>query len=505
MIFHLMIVDDETTIRKGLTQVVNWEAIDCIIQDTASDGLEAIEKLKENPADIIITDIRMPESDGLDLAKYVMEHYPEIKVIILTGYADFEYAKTAIKYNVSDFLLKPISIEQVVASVQSAQKKIIASRQKNTAKKSDVAFMIDQLLQELTDASYSDTLAARLKEYNISLESYYVAAFQFIPYAGNISALKEIIIKLKSNSYCYRYNNLIIAIYFYPACTGRCPAVPRELLQNCRDITAMADSFYEQKLTIGISSHHTSPGEYSVAVFESIRALTLNFYSQDNIAFYQEQGTAEDYTLSAGETLSVYELENAIISLDFDAAEQILNSIFIKLQSNFAKSSDVKNLCIHIYYTGTHILLEKGLEMPDNNLLHSIENSSNIFELESIVKSLLQILRETLLASEISYSKTVKDSIAYITENLKEPITLEQLAGHVHVNPSYLSRTFKKETGHTITDFINLKRIERAKELLSDRSILTYEIAEQVGFNDPAYFSAIFKKYVGMTPKEFRG
>ena len=166
MIFHLMIVDDETTIRKGLTQVVNWEAIDCIIQDTASDGLEAIEKLKENPVDIIITDIRMPESDGLDLAKYVMEHYPEIKVIILTGYADFEYAKTAIKYNVSDFLLKPISIEQVVASVQSAQKKIIASRQKNTAKKSDVAFMIDQLLQELTDASCSDTLAARLKEYN---------------------------------------------------------------------------------------------------------------------------------------------------------------------------------------------------------------------------------------------------------------------------------------------------------------------------------------------------
>ena len=125
-------------------------------------------------------------------------------------------------------------------------------------------------------------------------------------------------------------------------------------------------------------------------------------------------------------------------------AEQILNSIFIKLQSNFAKSSDVKNLCIHIYYTGTHILLEKGLEMPDNNLLHSIENSSNIFELESIVKSLLQILRETLLASEISYSKTVKDSIAYITENLKEPITLEQLAGHVHVNPSYLSRTSRR-------------------------------------------------------------
>lgn len=505
MIFHLLIVDDETTIRKGLTQVVNWEAIDCIIQDTASDGLEAIEKLKEKPVDIIITDIRMPESDGLDLARYVMEQYPDIKVIILTGYADFEYAKTAIKYNVSDFLLKPISIEQVVTSVQSAQKKIIASRQKNTVKKSDVAFMIDQLLQELTDASYSDTLASRLKEYNLSLDSYYIAAFQFIPYAGNISALKEIIIRLKSNSYCYRYNNLIITIYFYPACTEMSPSVPHELLQNCRDITAMADSFYEQKLTIGISRHHTSPREYSVAVFESIRALTLNFYSQDNIALYQEQSPTKEYTLSAGETLSVYELENAIISLDFDGAEQILNSIFIKLQSNFAKSSDVKNLCIHIFYTGTHILLGKGLEMPDNDLLQSIDNSSNIFELENIVKKLLQILRKALLASEMNYSKTVKDSIAYISDNLKEPITLEQLAGHVHVNPSYLSRTFKKETGHTITDFINLKRIERAKELLLDKSILTYEIAEQVGFNDPAYFSAIFKKYVGMSPKDFRG
>lgn len=107
MIFKLLVVDDESTMRKGIANFMNWESIDCEVIGTASDGLEAIEFIKTNPVDIILTDIKMPIADGLEVAKFIYENYSDIKVILLTGYADFEYAKTAIRYNVSAFILKP--------------------------------------------------------------------------------------------------------------------------------------------------------------------------------------------------------------------------------------------------------------------------------------------------------------------------------------------------------------------------------------------------------------
>ena len=97
MIFKLLVVDDEVTMRKGISNYMNWASIDCQVVGSASDGMEAIEFLKSQPVDIVITDIKMPAADGLEVARFVHEHYPMTKVIILTGYADFEYAQTAIK------------------------------------------------------------------------------------------------------------------------------------------------------------------------------------------------------------------------------------------------------------------------------------------------------------------------------------------------------------------------------------------------------------------------
>ncbi len=107
MIFKLLVVDDEVTMRKGISNYMNWASIDCQVVGSASDGVEAMEFLKSQPVDIVITDIKMPAADGLEVARFVHENYPRTKVIILTGYADFEYAQTAIKYHVTSFILKP--------------------------------------------------------------------------------------------------------------------------------------------------------------------------------------------------------------------------------------------------------------------------------------------------------------------------------------------------------------------------------------------------------------
>lgn len=517
MIFHLMIVDDEAPIRKGISRFINWEAINCTIDDTASDGLEAIEKLKHLSIDIVITDIRMPEADGLYLAKYISEQYPDIKVIILTGYADFTYAQTAIQYNVSDFLLKPISKEQVVTAVQNAQKKIIAARQQQHMEQSNLAFLKDQLLQELTDHPDDAALLCRLREYGVDLNGCQVAAFQLLPPGGEIPVLRELVASQPWEG-CFRYNNLILGIYRaggeapghpgrpgHPGSSGY-PAsdIPAALLNRCRDIQETARSMYGMEISVGISSLHEDGAGYAAAVSEAINALTRNFYSAGSIAAYsQNLPSHSGDALTAEEALALNELETAIISRDFSAATAVVNSMFIRMKSRFAKSADAKNICTMIYYVGFRALVKKGKTDDSDSVIRRIECSTDIFELEAIVMEFLENLKNVLVKEE-GFGRIVKQAMAYIDNNLASSLSLDQIAGEIPINPSYLSRIFKKETGQALTEYISLARIEKAKELLLDGSSLSYEVAEQVGFHDPAYFSAIFKKYTGTSPKEYK-
>ena len=513
MIFHLMIVDDEAPIRKGISQFINWEAINCAIEDTACDGQEAIDKLKELPVDIIITDIRMPGADGLYLARYVSEHYPDIKVIILTGYADFTYAQTAIQYNVSDFLLKPISKEQVVTAVQNAQKKIIAARQQRHTEQSNLTFLKDQLLLELTGHSDDESLLNRLQSYGVRLDCYQVAAFQILPPGGEIPVLKELAAAQPWEG-CCRYNNLVLGIHR----VGTADSIPLQntpltqpppqessaLLHKCHDIQEIARSMYGMELSIGISGIHRNGREYAAAVSESINALTQNFYSTGSIACYRRNLPSQsEGALTAEEALALNELETAIIGRDFDTATAVVNSAFIRMKSRFAKSADVKNMCTMMYYVGFRALVKKGKTDESGAVNRRIQHSTDIFELESIIMEFLKYLEQALVQEE-SFSKIVRQAMAYIDSHLTASLSLDQIAGEIPINPSYLSRTFKKETGQALTEYINLARIGKAKELLSDGSSLSYEVAEQAGFHDPAYFSSIFKKYTGMSPKEYK-
>lgn len=496
MTFHLLIVDDEATMRKGLSSFINWENIDCIVSDTACDGADAIEKIKEKPIDIVITDIKMPETDGLALSKYIYENHPQIAVIILTGYAEFEYARTAIRYNVTQFLLKPTSKDEIISAVKEAQQKIIVSKQQDTIAKNELAFLKDQFLQELTYGSFHPDTAANLIKYNVHLENYFIAAFQPSGSPAQIHQLKDLIIQQKSNSYCFRYDNLILSIYYYKEITP--------VIENCNEITGILKSLYSMQLSIGISQQHHGAGEFSTAAFEAIHTLSLNFYSASCIAVFDGQNIQAEYVLSAEAALSLYELETAILKRDFSLASSIVSSLFMNLQSNFVNAADAKNICSHIYYLAFRVMAKYQLLLPSEDFLIKIRNASDIFQLEDMAEQLLSFVQKTLLSSERKYSKYIQDAISYIQEHLSENITLKTIADYAHVNDSYLSRTFKKECGYSITEYITTLRIEKAKELLSNSDILTYEVSEQVGIADPSYFSLLFKKHTGLSPKEYR-
>ena len=513
MIFKLLIVDDESTMRKGIAEFMNWNSIDCEVSGTASDGLEAIAFLKNHEVDIVITDIKMPEADGLAVAKYVYENCPEKKVIILTGYADFEYAKTAIRYNVSAFILKPTNKKELFEAVQAAQNQLATSRHHDKIAREEHAFLKEQFLQEMTDQPYQPGFEEKLKEFGISLHQYYVAAFRMIPYHDDITSLKKIIIDEKKNAYCYRYNNLIITVYFFHDL--------EKILQNFSEIEAITRTLDSRDISAGISRFHNTPTAFRQAVSEAIQALTLNFYAENNISLFSEE-KAEDCDLTAENSLELFRFEDLLLNRQFQEAETLLMNLFARFKHNFVNAQDVKNICAQIFYICSRIMIKNQIKpdggicftnqdrpnseatVPSGDYLNTILSASDIFALQQVVTEMFHALKLSLCDTAATQGQLTKKAMEYIAENIADDLSLEQIADHLHISASHLSRTFKKNADISLTDYINQIRIGKAKELLRTTDIYIYAISEMVGYRDATYFSSIFKKLTGVSPSEYR-
>ena len=501
MTFKLLIVDDETTVRKGLTNFMNWSSIECEVIGNASDGGEAIEFLKKNPVDIVITDIKMPDTDGLEVARYVYKNCPDTRVIILTGYAEFEYAQTAISYNVSSFIIKPMNKKELLESVQSIQKQLITSKKRSSIEKEEYAFLKEQLLQDMTRLPYSSSFEKRMKDLDLHLQNYYIVCFQLSSDKKDISLLKEIIITEKKNAYCYRYDDLIITIYFLETVTD---SVPKYILSNCHEIIDIAYTLDSYVITAGISRCHTTPSSFGLAVSEAICSLRSLFYSEDSIALCEASMTTSECDLTAENSLDLFQFEGSLHNWAFDDTENMINKIFLKFKNNFVDSWDAKNICSQIYYICSRTLIQKGGIALSSKHLACISRATNIFSLENAITALVKDTKELLLQSVGAHSQLTENTLKYIYSHLSDSLSLEIIAAALHVSPSHLSRTFKKECGDSLSEYINKTRVEKAKEYLANSDTLIYEVAEQTGYNDVAYFSAIFKKYTGKSPKDYR-
>lgn len=257
-------------------------------------------------------------------------------------------------------------------------------------------------------------------------------------------------------------------------------------------------------VAIGISHCHQGASDFRSAVAESIHALTQNFYSEKNIFLFSDYVKSTDYDLTAENTFDLFQFENHLFNRLFEDAEQVLKSIFSKFRSNFISSIETKNICFQIYYICYRVLKKKEALPPSSELLSKIHSAPDIFILENTVNELFQYTKNQFIGSNSTQNKIIENTIKFIHQNLDSVLSLEIIAENLHISASHLSRTFKKYCDESLTEYINKTRIEKAKEYLQNSTMLTYEIANQVGYNDATYFSSIFKKHTGFSPSEYR-
>ncbi|SKC66184.1 response regulator transcription factor [Maledivibacter halophilus] len=529
--YSIMIVDDEPIIRKGIANFIQWDSMNCKVTCEATNGLEAKELIETDKPDIIISDIKMPGMDGIDLSKYIHENFPHIKVIILTGYSDFEYAQSAIRYNVVDFVLKPSSNNKITQAIETAIKIISEERLKSQKLESmkdklneNLSLLQEKFLYDFINGLHQNqtTIQNTIKDLNISLKTYHVLYFKFTTNTdselidikenkknilGEIKKFVSIIFK------DFTHYNITID------CNSICTIINVEknidedsttfFLNKSKELLDFFSNFMNISISLGISNLHKNLEQVHTAYKEATESLSLRFYEDNNIFTYSDYAPT---TSKLDKTLKhnyVDKIIDSIKSSNRDIALSTMNKFIYELKSSRQPIEYIKNIGILISSLSFKLLLNHYI-----NLSEIVENSSktytNILNCDSI-SDLTNILEKVILSSidRLSYLNSqdnyiIKKVTRYIELNYDNQIKLNDLAELAHVNSSYLSRLIKQETGSTLTEIIAKTRIEKAKDLLSLGNMKTYEIAIKVGIEDPAYFSQVFKKYTGLSPSEFK-
>ena len=529
--YNVMIVDDEPVIRKGLLSFINWESLDCRVICEASNGIEAKQKLNANNIDIVITDIRMPGLDGIELTKYIYGNYPDIKIIILTAYADFSYAQSAIKHNVVDFIIKTNPTEKIPEAVNRAKELIIKQKQKEEKLKLMEEAMSENLV-EIREKFIKDifnriiinpeVISSKLREFEIILDNYYIAAFEINYIADDSSSnfpeeQNKFIFSVKNflslafkdyRHYTFMMNkDMIISVITFKAIN---PSVcTQSLLLMCNEILVMVDSFMKFTISIGISGMHTSPLELAQAYNESQEALSGNFYCDNNVSVFTLKTGARVGNKFIEIHKYIEEISGSLQQGYLDKALSTLLTLFDEYRGNKEPIEQVKVSCMLLCSLCFRLLANYKLDLTEHpeseaEIYKQIQDSKSIQNLYNILCNVIKSTSELITTNEKQYNYLVKEVNRYIRDNYCKDISLQSIADFVHVNSSYLSRLYKKETDESIIDTLNKYRIEIAKKFLKNPAKRIFEIAADVGIPDPAYFTHVFIKYTGISPKEFK-
>lgn len=523
--FKILIVDDERHIRNGIISIIDWNSMECEVIKDCANGLEAVEYLKSSEVDIVICDIKMPGMNGLEVAEYVKLNIPKTKVILLTAYSDFNNAQLAIKHNVSEYVVKTEFIDELPSAIEKVKKAIIEQREKENnvevlrmilnEKQQDLKYKFFTELAEdmLTD---KEEIKEKLQEYKLHNKSYCVinyettllTSFFSSEYNHEYRDIKVInnFINMVFKDYEYNivkmHRNLGMIILYWNDTNLQVSKV--EIL--LKDVNNMVNQFTNYSIKFSISDKHEGVENLSKAYKEALLALSKVYSS--NAKFYLNTYKKQDDILT-NNSESVEDLKSLMNYGSLEEIEKSLVNIFKSFSNSSLSLEQVKTKMILLFSASlaafeNYNIVQHNLKEQETIIYQKINESKSLQSIFEVSLFIAEHILDISKNNESSKSLIVREANKYIRENYNKNISLNTIAGYLHVNNSYLSRLYKKETGDTLVEALNRYRIEIAKKLLKRPSSKIFEVGIEVGIEDPAYFTHVFTKYCGCSPKEYK-
>lgn len=516
MRYRVMLADDEPIMRKALLTLTDWEKIGCEVIYTVKNGEEALKQLEEDAPDILVTDIRMPGADGIELARYIWEHKLPTKVIILTAYADFSYAQSAVKYGVVDYVTKTGAFEALIAAIELAKEKIQTEQQSTGAQ--EMQQVVKNLLKSVFDGSFyeEDAMREEFARLHLKLGSYLVLLVQFqIGEERQRRGLKEINRSLE-NFFSMSFGaHMIQAVpveknMFAVLLTEMKDGYIEYVRSQCGQIIDMMDNFMKLRAYIGAGDRHFAINELRMAYQEARRAVGYGFIPEEGKVHFYRKHKDEIEVYPAELEQQTEKICMEIRKGNVTGAADAFRELTI-LQKQFrCPEHMIKNAGITIQGRCRRILAEYDRTIYEvsgitESISHSIYGSRHIEEYERLMLIVIEKSAEAVYIAANRKEALVYECQKYIDEHYEETLPVTEIARAIGTSASYLSRIFKEATGQTIIYTLNQKKMKKAKEYIRNTDMKIYEIADCLGFENATYFSHFFKKYEGISPKDYKG
>jgi len=529
--WKVMIVDDEFRIGQLIRKLIRWEALFLECVDVLDNGETAYEMILEKRPDIVITDIRMPKINGLELVRMTKEVREDIKFVIISGYKEFEYAHKALQYGVNDYLLKPINEEELnevmdKITAELAENNAAVWQQAEMKKTVNVSKQIIRrdLLNHIIDKGQPESLAEMEQEYNVKLNAPLYRGIDIkLDYSNlektdkkqdRITIDKVLSIVEQHLQACVR-EELICekpGLHIYCLFNYEADKV-KDIKQHINDILSEIQEYllgFEQYVvTIGVGTEKSEFASIGASMNEARKAVENRIKLGVGRLIYAEG--LDDMEVIDAEAYLKPHRDGFLAAMEVysqESLDHIINKIFSPLQLR-------EDIDFSVYYTITGKLIAlffDNVEMQDKSgddvkefLLASINQCYTIVNLKNLLKQNLgEYLETSLKLRETELARPIRQAKKYIKQHYAEKITLEDLAALVDLNPVYFSVLFKKETEMNFSAYLVHVRMEYAKEMLRKGNETIAAVAERVGYKDARYFSQIFARTVGVKPALYR-
>ncbi|WP_158702771.1 response regulator [Paenibacillus faecalis] len=498
----ILITDDQKEEREGIAFLIQELGFPLKVE-FSENGKKALQFLQRQSVDILLTDVRMPLMDGLQLTKEALKIQPHLKVILFSGFAEFEYAKTAISLGVSDYLLKPIHVDAFQDTMEKVIQEITKRQQINEASTMTQAYVKKHMLFTLVNGVGD---RPSWKGVSIDLPDHYdrmlLLEFEknFFEHAG--PEFESFILSLLETPADYINLNGHQSLLLFPE-----PNTPSRF--SYREIAELVHEGVLETFNlicyVAVNEKPTAIGDLATGLNQLEQLMEYRFFSPDHYVFVENDDSlfySNDSELS----------DNVILD---SIRENLKNRDIFGVKANieilcqkYAKQGQFSQL--YVKYMFSHLYQEittNHLDMSEVELNHGIEKiykAEDIRDIKKIIHEYILRLEEKFTDSESSFHRDIAYIKKYIDEHYAEELSLDSLAAKVYLSPHYLSSIFKKHMGCGLNKYIKNVRMQKAKELLTNTHLKVSDISGSVGYRDVSYFCQNFRDFYGRTPEKFR-
>lgn len=528
--YTILIVDDEPIVREGIRNRIQWadHGFECI--GDCENGRDALEAVTRHQPDVVLTDINMPYMDGLELSRHITERFPKTKIIILTGFDDFEYAQQAVKLQVTDFILKPVTSAELREMLGKLKLEMDEERGHTEHLKrlkhqlnESLVLLKERFLERLASSPMKRSeIESKLSYFDIPLPGpLYIAMAADMDelrtdeqhadnelHAFALYNIMQEILAGEPGAAVFRYKENKVMTILSGSDEKELHARAQELAEDIRGSTKQ---FMKFTVTVGIGTicRELQDIRYSCKASEAALEYRL-LIGRDQVVHITDLEKR-----GSGPLLDGIETETALVSAIRAGTGSEVKASIRRLISELGSASISIELCyvrvLRVMLAVLQTLMEIGshgneLIGKEKRLLSDLYSFRSLDEIERWLNEVCeQALRDVAKTRKDITRSQMLEAVDFIQRHYEDAeLSIKTVCSRIFMSTSYFSALFKSHTGKTFVEYVTEVRMEKAKELLKHSLLKTYEIAAKTGYQDPQYFSVLFKKHTGDTPTEYR-